>query len=236
MCSGVSALMHLRPGSPVRCPASGAARRARRGGPATSLRACGCSAWSDGTSRVRLSRTDFVGKLAAIVPPPRSSQTVYHGVLAVNAGVREAVAPVPPERTGAEQATRKARRLPREPSRDTSGWADLLLRVFGEDVLACRHCRGPLTLRAVVVHPRATTPILVPAGIRPRAGAGTPVTLQFARANRREAAADRARWGTAAPRIAAWAPSSRPGRRGVTLLRASPAIARRTTSKSWTGA
>ena len=70
------------------------------------------------------------------------------------------VVPPAPERTEAEQATRKARKLSREPTRDTPGWADLLLRVFGEDVLVCRHCRGPLTLRAVVVHPPATTRIL----------------------------------------------------------------------------
>ena len=117
-------------------------------------------AWSDGTWQVSFSRADFVGKLAALVPPPRSNQTVYHGVLAGNAGMREAVVPPAPERTEAEQATRKARKLSREPTRDTPGWADLLLRVFGEDVLVCRHCRGPLTLRAVVVHPPATTRIL----------------------------------------------------------------------------
>ena len=50
--------------------------------------------------------------------------------------------------------------LTREPTRDTPGWADLLLRVFGEDVLVCRHCRGPLSLRAVGVYPPATTRIL----------------------------------------------------------------------------
>jgi len=46
---------------------------------------------------VRFSRADFVGKLAARVPPPRSNQTVYHGVLAGNAGMRKAVVPIPPK-------------------------------------------------------------------------------------------------------------------------------------------
>ena len=110
-------------------------------------------AWSDGTWQVSFSRADFVGKLAALVPPPRSNQTVYHGVLAGNAGMREAVVPPAPERTEEQQAARKARKLAREPTRDTPGWADLLLRVFGEDVLVCRHCRGPLSLHAGCTRP-----------------------------------------------------------------------------------
>lgn len=62
-----------------------------------------------------------MGKLAALVPPPRSNQTVYHGVLAGSAGMREAVVPTPPERTDAECATRKTRKLTREPTHDTPG-------------------------------------------------------------------------------------------------------------------
>ncbi len=38
--------------------------------------------WSHGTHNIEFSRVDFVGKLAALVPPPKSNQTVYHGVLA----------------------------------------------------------------------------------------------------------------------------------------------------------
>ena len=40
-----------------------------------------CS-WSDGTSHIILSAHELLEKLAAIVPPPRSHNTRYHGILA----------------------------------------------------------------------------------------------------------------------------------------------------------
>jgi len=66
-------------------------------------------AWSDGTQTIEFSLADFVGKLAALVPPARANQTVYYGVLAANAALRKEIVPkpvpVPPE----EQARRSSR-------------------------------------------------------------------------------------------------------------------------------
>ena len=47
--------------------------------------------WRDGTTHFLFDPLDFLGKLAALVPPPRGHQVRYHGVLAPAARKRAAV-------------------------------------------------------------------------------------------------------------------------------------------------
>jgi hypothetical protein len=117
--------------------------------------------WSDGTHSVEFSRADFVGKLAALVPPPRSNQTVYHGVLAGNSGLRTEVVPTPAALSRKERWRRRKRKLCRKPRGLRLGWADLLERVFDDDIFVCKRCKGQMRLRAVVVNPPATGKILL---------------------------------------------------------------------------
>lgn len=117
-------------------------------------------AWSDGTQTIEFSPTDFVGKLAALVPPARKNQIVYKGVLAGNSALRREVVPRPPRVSPAERRLRRSRKLSRKPGWRRLGWADLLQRVFGVDGLRCKHCNGPLHLRCVVVNPPATMRVL----------------------------------------------------------------------------
>ena len=117
-------------------------------------------AWSDGTTAIRFDPTDFVGKLAALVPPPRANQTLYKGVLAAHSAWRAEVVPRPPAQTRAERAARRRRKLARRPRGDAPGWAEWLHRVFGIDGFRCDRCGGRLTLRCVVIYPPATTRIL----------------------------------------------------------------------------
>lgn len=116
--------------------------------------------WSDGTHSIEFSRADFVGKLAALVPPAKSNQTVYHGVLAGHSADRASVVPVPPALTRKERWRRRSRKLCRRPRALRLGWADLLERVFGEDVFVCKHCQGQMRIRSIVVNPPATSRIL----------------------------------------------------------------------------
>ena len=72
----------------------------------------------------------------------------------------------------------------RVPTRRVS-WAQLLKRVFIEDVLRCRGCGGPRRLLAQVTNPDAVRAILTHLGIDPRtegsAGVrGSPATGLFA--------------------------------------------------------
>ena len=48
-------------------------------------------AWKDGTDAVLLSPLDFISRLCALVPPPRSHTCRYHGVLAAHSKVRAEV-------------------------------------------------------------------------------------------------------------------------------------------------
>jgi hypothetical protein len=73
--------------------------------------------WRDGTTHVVFEPLDLVGRLAALVPPPRANTVRYHGVLAPCAGWRDVVVrdrdglsasgwppPSCPCRTGSSQA------------------------------------------------------------------------------------------------------------------------------------
>jgi hypothetical protein len=94
--------------------------------------------WSDGTSALVLSPQELVERLAAIVPPPRKNQILYHGVLAAHSAWRALVVPKPIARPEPRQPKLSAPRTEDRPRKDTQlGWADLLLRVFGEDGFRC---------------------------------------------------------------------------------------------------
>ncbi|MEK6716397.1 MAG: transposase, partial [candidate division NC10 bacterium] len=51
--------------------------------------------WPDGSTHIVLEPVEFLGKLAALVPPPRSHLVRYHGILAPHARRRGVVTPRP---------------------------------------------------------------------------------------------------------------------------------------------
>ena len=53
--------------------------------------------WADGTRVMFFSSEELVGRLTALVPPPRMHLVHYHGVLAPNAKLRKLVVPEAPE-------------------------------------------------------------------------------------------------------------------------------------------
>jgi len=90
--------------------------------------------WSDGTSRLVFTPLSFLARLATLVPPPRSHQVVYHGVLAPAAAWRREVVAGAPRAAGvrrpsaacdvaADRCTGEGRSRPRR-----LGWASLLGR------------------------------------------------------------------------------------------------------------
>ena len=111
---------------------------------------------------------ELVEKLAAIVPPPRSNQTLYAGVLAGNAAWRSEVVPNVPTSTEAEREARAALKLVKAEDRRARGeraeqrrcWAELLRRVFEYDGWACPHCHKPMKLRSIVIREPATTQVV----------------------------------------------------------------------------
>jgi len=106
--------------------------------------------WNDGTSAVSFDPLTFIERLAALIPRPRAHQHTYHGVLAPAAPYRDLIVPGPRENRTASPSCMDETSPARHPSATRSTWAELLLRVFANDVLLCPHCGGRRKLIALI--------------------------------------------------------------------------------------
>ncbi len=111
--------------------------------------------WSDGTSWVRLSPLALIGRLAALVPPPRRHMTLYCGVLSSHASLRKEAVPA----AAGSEASRRGSDSPKDRPKYTR-WSDLLRRVFGIEVV-CQKCQTPLRLISLVKSESIARRILV---------------------------------------------------------------------------
>jgi len=148
--------------------------------------------WKDGSSAVALEPLAFIERLAALIPRPRHPLLTYHGVLAPAAKLRPLIAPLQlVEADSSCQATRvanksepekeragKAERRPRQKRTKYYGWAELIQRVFLEDVLHCAECNGERRIISFIIDPIVIRKILVHLGLPteppPRAGPRAP--------------------------------------------------------------
>ena len=107
----------------------------------------------------------LVERLASLVPAPRTNTVVYHGVLAANARLRSRVVAAArgpsrePSQEEGEIRLSRADRLAKRRGRWTP-WSTLLHRVFGVEGWRCPACGERMVLRAVVIHPPATSKVL----------------------------------------------------------------------------
>ena len=97
-------------------------------------------AWMDGTQHLEFSPIELLEKLAALVPPPRVNQVLYHGVLAPRAKWRHEIVPKSSEPEAFKPLRKCANHSPR---RRHALWAELLWNSFGFDGWACFHCGDP---------------------------------------------------------------------------------------------
>ena len=120
--------------------------------------------WHDGTSHLLLTPSEFLEKLAAIVPPPRAHLVKWGGVFAPNSPLRRKVILKP----GVKKAARhkqcaeikagkagkdeKAAGDKKGSTLRGSSWARLLSRVFKVDVGRCQ-CGGELRVIAAICKP-----------------------------------------------------------------------------------
>ena len=111
------------------------------------------TAYRDGTTHVVFEPIDFMAKLAALVPRPRTNLTRFHGVLAPNSRYRERITPTrsvkvketttDEEADGGEELDQTAGK--RKGMCCTEGRpAQRLKRVFNIDVSICSACGGPM--------------------------------------------------------------------------------------------
>jgi len=95
--------------------------------------------YDNGTTHLRFTPEEFLEKLIALVPPPRSNLTRYHGVLGPHAKLRKKVV----------IKNKKAKTEKKKKSNSRIAWAKLLKRVFNFEVEICR-CGGKLKIIAAI--------------------------------------------------------------------------------------
>ncbi|MCP4006307.1 MAG: transposase [bacterium] len=132
------------------------------------------SRWRDGTTHVLIEPADLIDRLVPLIPPPRTHQARYHGILAPGASLRSRVVPghaPDTARTGeppgeprapsaqSEPSALEASMLPRSKAHRMR-WADLLMRVFAVDALRCPRCGATLRLLAAIENPAVARAIL----------------------------------------------------------------------------
>jgi len=114
--------------------------------------------WRDGTARIILDPLDFIARLAALVPPPRTNLVRYHGAYAPAARLRKKlVRPAPPLEASIRGHKRQKRSI--APRRRLL-WAELMKRAFGIDALECPHCGGRRRVIALIDDPQTIHAIL----------------------------------------------------------------------------
>jgi len=109
----------------------------------------------DGPTALTLTPLEFIQRLAALIPPPRSHRHRYHGVLAPNATLRAAVTDLAPAASdyNAAAAEKKAQEntveeVWRSPARYL--WAMLLARLYESTPLVCPICKADMRIIAFV--------------------------------------------------------------------------------------
>jgi hypothetical protein len=113
-------------------------------------------------------------KLAALIPPPRAHLVIYEGVLAANAALRDEIVPQPLSRKKRRVAEVDVEGDDRSPRSSLSllasyrrryAWAELIKRVFLEDLLQCE-CGARREVIALITEPSVIGPILTCLGWR----------------------------------------------------------------------
>ncbi len=128
----------------------------------------------DGREVLVLQPTELLRRLATLVPPRRHHLVRYHGVFAPNASWRGAIVPRPMETEGEARCAgalpegpgpRAAKTAARPRPLSRLPWAELLRRVFREDVLECNRCGGRRVVLAFLSERRAVKAVLQHLGL-----------------------------------------------------------------------
>ena len=120
--------------------------------------------WSDGTSHLLFTPEEFLEKLSALIPPPRSHLVRWGGCFAPNSKVRKAITLRPEKKKGfqfKEEGKQKG-------SLRCSAWSCMLARVFKIDVMHCEVCGGDMKVICAVIKPESIARYLGHIGIDSR--------------------------------------------------------------------
>jgi hypothetical protein len=119
--------------------------------------------WPDGRTALVMPPVAFLRRLCGIIPPPRRHLVRYSGVFGPAAKARSRLRALVPARDDAV-APRCAAAPTGSPRAGRLPWADLLRRVFADDVLQCP-CGGRRSIIAVVADPALARTLLAAIGL-----------------------------------------------------------------------
>jgi len=108
------------------------------------------SKWADGTSHLLFTPSEFIEKLAALIPPPRSHLVRWAGVFAPNSPYRKEITLRPAAKKGFDFTETEGGAGIR---RKNYTWSKMLARVFKIEVLRCDACGGHLRPVCAVTEP-----------------------------------------------------------------------------------
>jgi hypothetical protein len=117
--------------------------------------------YRDGTTHVFFEPIDFIGKLAALIPPPRLNLTRFFGVFAPNSNLRAQV-------TASQRGKNSPKLTNKEHSQTAKPyhargmtWAQRLKRVFNIDIAQCEKCqKHNVAIIACIIEPAIVHKIL----------------------------------------------------------------------------
>ena len=118
--------------------------------------------YRDGTSHLVLTYSEFIEKLAALIPPPRSHLVRWSGAFGSNSPYRPHVVLNPEARKGFDFTDQEDAYRPKN-----YAWAIMLAKVFGIDVLKCEQCGGQLNPIAALKDQAGIARYLRHVGINP---------------------------------------------------------------------
>ena len=123
--------------------------------------------YRDGTTHVIFEPLDFIAKLAALVPKPRTNLTRFHGVFARgglphNSKFRVRVTPAKRGRGHKRRQPTEESWLDKTPAErhQSMTWMQRLKRVFNIDIETCERCAGQVKIIACIEDPAVIERIL----------------------------------------------------------------------------
>ena len=119
---------------------------------------------------LRLSASEFLDRIALLIPPPRKHRHHYFGVLAPNSPWREVVTAQAGRKLAAGRKPPRPKAADADSGAPQSGhparylWAQLLARIYGVFALKCSGCGGRVRLIGSITEPATVGQILAHVG------------------------------------------------------------------------
>jgi hypothetical protein len=108
--------------------------------------------WSDGTTHLLFTPGEFIEKLTALIPPPRTHLVRWSGVFAPNSPHRKKIVLKPEVKKGFKFRGEGEKEEGIKNLSKNYSWAKMLARVFKIDVLRCS-CGGEMYAVCAVIDP-----------------------------------------------------------------------------------